>query len=233
MDKVYFFLSQLPLSPYRFLLPSPGKQLHHSTHPSVSKEASMKRLFIIIVFMIIGLKVNVSAQEAFIGEIRMVAFNYAPMGWLFCDGSILQISQYQALFALIGNQFGGNGSTTFALPDLRSRFPLGAGAGSGLTTRSLATKGGEENHILTTTEMPMHTHSLFVNTAIGTSDSPSGNFLARNSEGVKQFSTAQNGGSFSPQAVGGNGGGGAHNTMPPYATVNYIICVSGIFPQRP
>jgi microcystin-dependent protein len=191
----------------------------------------MKRLFI-IVFMIIGLKLNVFAQDAFIGEIKMVAYNFAPVGWLICDGSILQITQNQALFALIGAQYGGNGTTTFALPDLRSRFPLGAGAGSGLTARTLATKGGEENHTLTTTEMPTHAHNMLVNTAVGTTDSPTGNFLAKNSEGVKQFSTTQNGGTFSSQAVGANGSGGAHNTMPPYTTINYIICVSGIFPQR-
>jgi microcystin-dependent protein len=168
--------------------------------------------------------------DPFIGEIALCAFNFAPNGWAICNGALLQITQNTALFSLLGTQFGGDGIHTFGLPDLRGRVPIGFGQGTGLTNRNMGDKSGEENHVLLSTEMPQHAHSLLINTGVGTSDTPSGNYLARNSEGVKQFSSSTN--ATSTNFIGAVGNNAAHNNMQPFLTLNFIISLSGVFPSR-
>ncbi|MGE5362716.1 MAG: phage tail protein [Bacteroidota bacterium] len=188
-----------------------------------------KALFFVI--LLFSTYINSLAQDYMVGEIKMVVFNYAPDGWLLCDGRELPVNQYQALYSLIGTQYGGNGSTTFRLPDLRGRMPLGYGNGTGLTPRTMGAAGGEESHTLTAAEMPSHTHGMQISSATGTSDTPTNsNYIAKNSEGVKQYSSTASG--YGP-ALSSAGSGTKHNTMPPFVTVNYIICFSGIYPSRP
>lgn len=166
----------------------------------------------------------------YIGEIMMVAFDYAPMNYLPCDGRTLNIASYNALYALIGTRFGGNGTTTFNLPDLRGRIAVGMGQGTGLTNRIIGAVGGAETHLLSANEMPVHTHSLPVNTGVGNTDIPNGTFLARNSEGVKQYSNTP---STSYGILSNAGNGQSHNNMPPFVTMNFVICYNGIYPTRP
>lgn len=169
--------------------------------------------------------------DAWLGEINLVAFNFAPPGWATCDGQLLPINQNQALFSLLGTTYGGNGQTTFALPDLRGRAPIHMGQGTGLTIRDMGELGGEESHTLSVTEIPQHKHTLMADSAVGSSDTPANAAPAKNAAGVPQYSTnpaiAMN-----ANSVGLTGGGAAHNNMPPFLTMNYIIAINGIFPPR-
>ena len=172
-----------------------------------------------------------AGTDPFIGSIDMVGFNFAPKNWATCDGQLLQIAQNQALFSLLGTTFGGNGTTNFGLPDLRGRVPIHQGQGPGLTPRVMGEKAGEENHTLISSEMPSHNHSLAVNTNGGNSDNPTGNFIASNSEGIKQYSNSA-GSSANGTSLGNAGGSQPHNNMPPYLCVNFVIALFGIFPSR-
>ena len=165
-------------------------------------------------------------SSPFLGEIRPFGFNFNPRGWLACQGQILSIAQNPALFALLGTQYGGNGTTTFALPDLRGRVPMGQGAGPGLTNRLMGELGGEENHTLTTGEMPAHSHTLGVSSTLATNNSPAGGFPAQTRGPTYSSST--------DSTISGNvtGGGLAHNNLQPYLVVNYCIAIQGIFPSR-
>jgi microcystin-dependent protein len=193
-----------------------------------------------ILCMISGTAVKDSqAQEPFIGEIRMVGFNFAPRGWAFCEGQILPISQYNALFALLGTTYGGDGRTTFALPDLRGRFPLHSGngsTGSGLTSRQLGEKSGTETETLTIAQIPAHTHTALVNgfSSEGDSTIPDNNTWAKSGRGDPDYYTGEDNTIMSENAVqiGNAGGSQAHNNMPPFLGVNYIIALEGLFPSR-
>src|SRR6185503_4216533 len=127
--------------------------------------------------------------QPFLSEIKLVSFNFAPQGWAFCDGQLLPIAQNQALFSLLGTYYGGNGVTTFALPDLRGRLPMhtGSGPGPGLSPRSLGETGGTETVTLISTQMPAHSHSLQVDNANGTTASPVGTLLARDPAGTPAY----------------------------------------------
>ena len=169
---------------------------------------------------------HVWADTPFLGEIRWVSFGYAPKGWAFCNGQILSINQNQALFALLGTTFGGNGITTFALPDLRSRAPISSSA-----TYPLGGIGGEEVHTLTASELPNHNHTLVADPREGTASAPSGNSLAKTSDGTTTYgssTTAQ----MAAGSVANAGGGQPHNNLKPYITLNCIIALQGIFPAR-
>lgn len=169
--------------------------------------------------------------DAWIGELAIVAFNFAPIGWALCDGQLLPISQYLALFSLLGTQFGGNGQTTFALPDLRGRVPIHQGQGPGLPSFIIGQPGGELNHTLLTTEMPAHTHTLLGDSANGTSDSPSGMHVARNPAGIPAYGAGA-GAPMAANAISTSGGTQPHNNLQPYLTLNFIIALQGIFPSR-
>jgi microcystin-dependent protein len=168
--------------------------------------------------------------EPFLGEIRMMAFNFAPKGWAQCNGQLLPINQNQALFSLLGTMYGGNGQTTFALPDLRGRTPIHVGNGW-----TQGQRGGEESHTLTLGEMPGHTH--FVQANSGQPDNPGGNtpaptkVLSSTSTGqlYAPFANAQ---AMSAQMIGNTGGSQPHTNMMPSTVIGMCIALIGIFPSR-
>ncbi len=169
--------------------------------------------------------------DDYIGGIGIVAFNFAPINTALCNGQLMAISQNMALFSLLGTTYGGDGRTTFALPDLRGRVPIHAGMGPGLSNYILGQRGGVEELNLTANQLPSHSHSLNVNTGIGSSDTPSGNYLAENSEGIKQFSDTSNG-TANPAVIGNTGSNQPVSVMQPYLALNYVIVLNGLFPQR-
>lgn len=191
-----------------------------------------KILFSLLVFLISSM--GAYAQEAFIGEIRCVAFNFAPRGWALCNGQILPINQNQALFSLLGTTYGGDGRVTFALPDLRGRVPIGVGQGSGLSNNIVqGERGGSETATLSIAEMPLHTHATKVSTSVATTNSPG--LLGQPADlGLNPVNVYVEGGGN--LTVGSStapaGGSQSHNNMMPYLGLNWIICLQGIFPSR-
>jgi microcystin-dependent protein len=159
----------------------------------------------------------------FLGEIKIVSFNFPPKGWAFCNGQLLQINQNQALFAILGTTYGGNGTTTFGLPNLQTKSPIHTGQGF-----SLGQTGGEQNHTLILSELAAHTHPAIGSSNAADQSNPAGNFWAT---GQTIYSTAANS-TMAPQAVTNTGGGQAHNNMSPYLVLNFIIALQGIFPSR-
>ena len=171
----------------------------------------------------------------------MVGFNFAPRGWAFCDGSILPISSNTALFSLLGTTYGGDGRTTFALPDLRGRVAVGVGNGPGLTSRVWGQKFGQENHTLTTQEIPSHNHSLNGSNGNGTSNNPTGNILAANTVIPERgadplpangYASSAPNVQLSPSSIGNSGGNLSHNNMQPSLAIYFVIALVGIFPSR-
>jgi len=170
------------------------------------------------------------AQYGYMGEIRLISFNYPHKGWAFCAGQVLAINQNQALYSLLGTRFGGNGQTNFQLPDLRDRVGIGYGQGPGLENYALAQKGGEDLHALTVAEMPAHAHLFLGDSAVGTSGSPVGLLPARNAAAVAQYKA----GAATAMAVNATGSAGSsapHENRPPYLGLNYIIALQGTFPS--
>ncbi len=172
-------------------------------------------------------------SDPFIAEIIMFGGNFAPRGWAFCNGQLLAISQNSALFSLLGTTYGGDGRTTFGLPELRGRVPMHAGSGPGLTPRPLGQKGGAERVTLTVQEMPSHNHTATLHAESKTGDpsvSPSGKLLAR---GVP-VAVPDPGDNRTMAAdsiiVLDNGGGQSHNNLQPYQVVNFIIALQGVLP---
>ena len=170
-------------------------------------------------------------SEPFVGEIRMFAGNFAPRGWAFCDGQLLAVSQNDALFSLLGTIYGGDGRTTFGLPDMRGRIPIHAGSGPGLSDRRLGAKSGSETATVDVTQLPAHTHSLASTNSV-TEGNPAGNVVA--DTGTKNIyaddaAPALNFSSSASQAVGGSQ---SHSNMMPYLCINYIIALFGIYPSR-
>jgi microcystin-dependent protein len=163
-------------------------------------------------------------SSPFIGEIRMFGGNFAPAGWAFCDGSLLLISDNDALFQLIGTTYGGDGQSTFALPDLRSRVPIHVGPGF-----TLGQVAGEETVTLTTAQIPAHTHGPQGNSSPGTQSSPAGGVWAQSALG--QFSAAAPSLSMDPGALGTTGGSQPHDNMVPFLAVNFILSLFGVFPS--
>jgi microcystin-dependent protein len=166
----------------------------------------------------------------FIGEIRMFGGNFAPVGFAFCDGQLLPISQYDALFALIGTTYGGDGQTTFGLPDLRGRLPVHMGQGPGLSSYVEGQMGGSETVTLTAQQLPAHPHAAQGQTAAGNQAGPGGGVWAASA--LNQFSpNAPNAGMINA-AISPAGGSQAHDNMAPYQVVSFIIALEGIFPSR-
>jgi microcystin-dependent protein len=177
-------------------------------------------------------------SDAYIAEIRIFGFNFAPKSWATCGGQTLSIAQNTALFSLLGTTFGGNGQTTFALPDLRSRAPIHWGTGSGLPSVALGQNGGEENHLLISQEMPSHNHTFGATTAAATKRAVSGDVFADDvdAQQVDYFAAfnAPNSSyvNLNPLSMPPAGGSQPHNNMQPYLVLNICICLNGIFPSR-
>jgi microcystin-dependent protein len=164
-------------------------------------------------------------SEPFIAEIRIVAFDFAPRGWALCNGQMLPINQNQALFSLLGTTYGGDGMTTFALPDLRGRSPAHPG-----TQITLGERGGEENHTLTSSEMPTHNHPAKGDTASASASSPTGNVWAASAD--NPFSSSAPNTALNAASVGAAGGSQPHPNLQPYLAVNFVIALQGIYPSR-
>ncbi len=172
-------------------------------------------------------------SDPFIGQITMFAGNFAPRNWALCDGQLLAVSQNEALFSLLGTTYGGDGRTTFGLPELRGRIPVhsGAGQGPGLSTRPLGQKGGVETVSLTAAQMPSHGHDMQVSTDAGTGNDPEGRFLAT-SPNVRVYRPAAPNANLHASSVSNAGGGQAHTNLMPTQCINFIIALVGVFPPR-
>jgi len=163
--------------------------------------------------------------QPYVGEIRMFAGNFAPAGWMLCEGQLLPISENETLFQLIGTTYGGDGQSTFALPDLRGRLPVHQGNGF-----ILAETGGAEQVTLTAQQTPVHSHPLTASAGPGNLNSPANNVLGE-SAAVKIYVAEQPTASLSPSALAATGGSQPHNNFQPYLCVNFIISLFGIFPS--
>jgi microcystin-dependent protein len=172
-------------------------------------------------------------SEPYIGQIIMFGGNFAPRSWAFCDGQLLPISQNTALFSILGTTYGGDGRTSFGLPDLRGRVAIHAGNGPGLSPRRLGDKGGQETVTLTEAQLPSHTHQFTprAQSEDGETDEPQGNFLAKAGGGETIYAGSANA-DMGGGPTGSTGGSQAHNNMQPYNAVNFIICLFGIYPSR-
>ena len=170
-------------------------------------------------------------SEPFVGEIRMFAGNFAPRGWAFCDGQLLAVSQNDALFSLLGTIYGGDGRTTFGLPDLRGRIPLHAGTGPGLSPRRLGSKAGDENETLTTNQLASHSHDWNANKLDATGGTPQGKVLAK-AVGFRFWEPAAPNTSLASSTIAETGGGQPHTNLMPTLCVNFIIALFGIYPSR-
>lgn len=166
----------------------------------------------------------------FIGEIRTVGFNFAPEGWAFCNGQLIPISENDALFSLIGTTYGGDGQSTFALPNIQSRFPIHAGQGPGLTNRIVGEAGGSESVTLTTQQIPSHNHQLFGSGTAASEQQPQGNVTGQPVTNIYRdlppFQTLNAG------VMGGAGGSQPHDNVQPFTVINFIISLFGIFPSQ-
>jgi microcystin-dependent protein len=163
--------------------------------------------------------------QPYVGEIRMVAFSFAPVGWMLCQGQTLSISENETLFQLIGTTYGGDGESTFNLPDLQSRAPIHQSSGF-----PLASMGGEEQLALTVQQIPNHNHMLAATTNIADQTSPNQNVLAQSSVAKMYIEDAPTD-QLAPNAIAVDGGSQPHDNMQPFLVINYIISLFGIFPS--
>ncbi len=170
-------------------------------------------------------------MEPFIGQIMLFAGNFAPRGWAFCEGQLLAVSQNDALFSILGTIYGGDGETTFGLPDLRGRVPLHPGQGPGLPEYDLGEKGGQSTHTLSTNEMPSHNHTIRALNAEGNTNLPQNAVLAKAGTGRFGLGAAPDA-NLAASALTDTGGNQAHNNMQPYLALNFIIALEGIFPSE-
>ncbi len=178
--------------------------------------------------------------DPFVAEIRIFPFNFAPKGWAFCNGQLLPLSQNTALFALLGTTYGGDGKSTFALPNLQGSVAMHAGQGPGLSLRDLGEQGGSQAATLLQSEVPVHNHGYFAADADATSVSPEGQLAARGlwdsgtTGGIMgAYSALAPDKTMHPQSLAGAGGSQPHNEMQPYLTFNFCIALQGVFPPRP
>jgi microcystin-dependent protein len=172
-------------------------------------------------------------SDQFVAEIRMFPTNFAPKGWAFCDGQLLPISQNTALFSLLGTTYGGDGRSTFGLPNLQGRAPMHPGQGSGLSLRGLGEETGQENVTLLPSQIPAHSHPLNAANSDATSSTPEQQLVASGQGGVKVFGPSTGTPvTLAAQMAAPAGGGFPHNNMMPYLTLNFCIALQGIFPPR-
>ena len=163
-------------------------------------------------------------SQPYVGEIRIFAGNFAPAGWMFCDGQLLPISEYETLFNLIGTTYGGDGQSTFAVPDMRGRLPIHMG--SGFVQGQI---GGAETVTLSTNQMPAHPHTVLATTNSNTASLPGGNFLA---SGPDIYDQNKSGNTTMAPAIGSTGGSQPHNNFQPYLCLDFIISLFGIYPSQ-
>lgn len=171
-------------------------------------------------------------SEPFVGEIKMFAGNFAPRGYAFCDGQLLAVSQNDALFSLLGTIYGGDGRTTFGLPDLRGRIPVHAGQGPGLSSRRLGSKSGAERETITVNQMPSHRHTVEGSNNMATHETLQGNVLAGSVGGNFYSSTATKSSQLESGVVANTGGSQSHNNMMPTLCIHFIVALVGIYPSR-
>ena len=178
-------------------------------------------------------------SDPFVAEIRIFPFNFAPKGWAFCDGQILPLSQNTALFSLLGTTYGGDGKSTFALPNMQGNVPMFYGQGPGLSLYDLGEEGGSQTVTLLDSEMPAHAHPLNATTAAGTGNDPNGTMFADGdwsfqgaSGKVQYYTVAAPTVTMNTQAVGFTGSSFPHNNLMPYLTLNFCIALQGVFPPR-
>ena len=170
--------------------------------------------------------------EPYLGEIRMVGFTFAPRQWALCDGEILPINQNQSLYSILGTTYGGDGRTSFALPDLRGRTPIHAGSGTGLTARTLGEKGGEEGHVLTVSEVPPHRHAVNATSVDADTNNPTGALLGGATFPIYGSFDDTTKTTLNSLAVASTGKDTEVNNMQPFLAVNFIIALTGTFPPR-
>ena len=173
-------------------------------------------------------------MDPFVAEIRIFPFNFAPKGWAFCDGQLLPLSQNTALFSLLGTTYGGDGKSTFALPNMQGNAPMHPGQGPGLSLHDLGETGGSETVTLLESEIPAHSHALMASTTSSTKPAPADNALTRIQSGATPYVAAAGAPlvTFSDQALAPAGGDQPHNNMQPYLTLNFCIALQGVFPPR-
>jgi microcystin-dependent protein len=165
--------------------------------------------------------------EPFLSEIRIMSFIFAPKSWALCDGQLLPINQNQALFSLLGTTYGGDGRTTFGLPDLRNRVPIHMGEG-----HTLGERGGEQAHTLSISELPTHTHTPNATTATATTNIPGNTVILAQSTSSQLYSSAANFVAMAANALGNVGGSQAHLNMQPFLVLSFCIALQGIFPSQ-
>lgn len=170
-------------------------------------------------------------SDPFIGEIRMFAGNFAPQGWATCDGQLMAIAQNDALFSLVGTTYGGDGQTTFGLPDLRGRLPLHMGQGPGLSNYPIGQSAGSESVTLTSPQLPAHSHTLLASGAAANNASPLGSLTAASSSS-SIYGNAAPAVTMRADAVAPAGGSQPHDNLMPFLCLNFIIALEGIYPSR-
>ena len=170
--------------------------------------------------------------DPFVAEIRIFPFNFAPKGWAFCDGQLMPLSQNTTLFSLLGTTYGGDGKSTFALPNLQGRVPMHPGQGPGLSAHHLGESGGSATVTLLEGELPAHSHAMMAQSALATSKTPTGHTLARPGKGQTFTPPSANGVAMASQALASAGGQAPHNNMMPYLTFHFCIALQGVFPPH-
>lgn len=174
-------------------------------------------------------------SDPYIGEIRIFGFDYAPIGWVFCDGQLLPASQYQALLAVIGTTYGGDGQNTVGVPNLMGRIPINFGQGTNLSPYAIAAAGGNATVTLSLAQIANHNHSMTATASNGTTNNPGALYTGIHNDTAKgnvYKTTPILDAQFAPQAVGPTGSGQGHENRQPYLPVNYCLAVEGIFPVR-
>lgn len=173
-------------------------------------------------------------MDPFVAEIRIFPFNFAPIGWALCNGQLMPLSQNTALFSLLGTTYGGDGKSTFALPDLQGCAPMHPGQGPGLSLHDLGETGGSETVTLLETEMPVHSHTMKANNSDGTLSSPANNVSSAPGadRDIFWYKDGTPNATMNPAASGISGGGLPHNNLMPYLTMSYCIALQGVYPPR-
>jgi microcystin-dependent protein len=207
-----------------------------TTHPGSFRHALPRRDFIgRVVMALAGLAVIGRPRRAeadtvpYLGEIMLFAGNFPPRGWALCNGQLLPINQNQALFSLLGTTYGGNGTTSFALPNLQGRLPIHFGQGPGLVSRTLGEVGGEYHHTLTTSAMPAHAHAARCSSGLGISPDPSTRVPARSPSQIPHYAAAANT-TLAAGAISTVGSSQAHPNQQPTTALTYVIALQGVYP---